>query len=133
MHPVFTHVDTTVESVQMHVRPTVSASIETLERILMVHPVQGNLVIPPSCDEFTSGPNAGKCRPPLQNTYNYSCGELAVIPQEYIGVREFCSSFNGPCSLQGPNSTGIPDADFLLFVSASSTCESCLCCVGLAI
>lgn len=123
---MFTNVDSTVESVEMHVRSTnssVSASIETLERILMVHPIQGNLVIPPACDEFFRvGPNAGKCQYLLQN--NYACGELAVISQEYIGVREVCSSFDGPCSLQGSNSTGIPDADFLLFVSASSTCES---------
>ena len=88
----------------------------------MVHPVEGNLLIPPLCDEFTVGPNVGKCRYSLENSY--MCGELAVISQEYIGVREVCSSSDGPCSLQGPNSTGIPGADFLLFVSASSTCES---------
>lgn len=123
IHPVFTNIDHTVE---MQVRSTgssVSASIKTLERILMVHPVQSNLIIPPSCNEFTSGANVGKCQHLLNN--NYDCGELAVISQEYIGVREVCSSSDGPCSLQGPNGTGIPNADFLLFISASSTRKSC--------
>lgn len=106
-------------------RSSVSASIEILEKILMVHPVQGNLVIPPMCDEFTSGPNVGKCQYPLPLQNSYECGELANISQEYIGTREVCISFDGPCSLQGPNSTGIPNADFLLFVSASSTCKCC--------
>lgn len=123
IHPVFINIDPAAE---LHVRPTnssVSASIETLEKILMVHPVQGNLVIPPMCDAvFTSGPNVGKCQYPLpQNPYE--CGEQANISEEYIGVREVCTSFDGPCSLQGPNNTGIPNADFLLFVSASSTSD----------
>jgi len=126
IHPVFTNIDPTAE---IHVRSTdssVSASIKTLERILLVHPVQGNLVIPPKCDEFTSGPNVGKCQHPLPLQNNYECGELAVISWEHIGVREVCSSRDGPCSLQGPNGTGILNADFLLFVSASETCKSCL-------
>ena len=105
-------------------RSTVSDSIETLQKVLKVHSVEGNLVIPPLCDEFTSGPNVGKCQYPLPPQSNYDCGELAVISQEYIGVREVCASFDGPCSLQGPNSTGIPNADFLLFVSAFPTCKS---------
>ena len=121
IHPVFTSIDPTVE---MDVRSTVSTSIETLQNLLMVHPVQGNLLIPPMCNAvFTSGPNVGKCQylPPQSE---YVCGELAVISPEYIGVREVCTSFDGPCSLQGPNGTGIPNADFLLFVSAFSTCKS---------
>lgn len=124
---MFTNIDLAAE---IHVRSTnssVSASIKTLERILLIHPVQGNFVIPPMCNEFTSGSNVGKCRGslPLQN--NYECGDLAVISREYIGVREVCSSPDGPCFLQGPNGTGIPNTDFLLFVSASETCKSCLC------
>ena len=122
IHPVFININPIAE---LHVRSTnssVSASIETLEKILMVHPVQGNLVIPPICNEFTSGPNVGKCQYLLPQNL-YECGELANISEEYIGVREVCTSLDGPCSLQGPNSTGIPNADFLLFVSASSTCK----------
>ena len=120
IHPVFINIDSTVER---SIISPVSASIETLEKILMVHPVQGNLVIPPWCVEFTLGPNVGKCQDQHPLQYNYSCGELADISQEYIGVREVCSSSDGPCFLQGPNSTGIPNADFLLYVSATSTCK----------
>ena len=120
---MFTNIDSTVESTERSIISSVSASIETLERILMVHPVLGNLVIPPQCVEFTFGVNVGKCQDQYPLQYTYSCGELANISQEYIGVREVCSSSDGPCSLQGPNSTGIPDADFLLYVSATSTCK----------
>ena len=99
---------------------SVFSSIETLERILMVHPVQGNLIIPPLCESYhTSGANFDKCAGPIQN--NYTCGELAVFPSDYVGVIEVCPFVNGPCALDGPNGVGIPNSDFLLFVSASST------------
>lgn len=125
IHPVFTNIDPTTELARLRIiNDSVSASIETLQRVLMVHPVQGNLVIPPMCDEFTLGRNVGKCSDPLPPQNNYTCGELAVISQEYIGVREVCSTSDGPCTIQGPNGTGIPNADFLLFISASSTRKS---------
>ena len=98
-------------------------SIRTLESILMVHPVQGNLRIPPMCTEYTSGVNKGKCRSPLPSQSGYDCGEFGTIPLSYIGVREVCTSSSSTCTLQGPNGVGLPNADYLLFVSASSTCK----------
>ena len=93
----------------------------------MVHPVQGNLVIPPICRgrEITSGPNEGKCRSPLPSQDRYRCGVFGIIPTEYIGTREVCeTSFSqGGCRQEGPGGAGIPNADYLLFVSASSTGE----------
>jgi len=120
IHAQFVDVHPTVMSIVQSPSGSVFRSIETLERLLMVHPVQGNLIIPPNCGNFyTSGANRDKCSGPIQSSYN--CGGLAVIPSNYVGVIEVCSSANGPCSLEGPNGAGIPGADFLLFVSASST------------
>ena len=92
----------------------------------MVHPVQGNLIIPPTCTEYTSGVNKGKCRSSLPTQSSYNCGNYGTIPLSYIGVREVCTSYhrNSSCTLQGPNGVGLPNADYLLFVSASSsTCK----------
>ena len=97
-----------------------SKSIDTLQSILMVHPVDGNLTIEPRCGfVYSGGPNDGKCVPPLIPTSNYTCGEFGVISDDYIGVTEVCSSSTSPCTLEGPNGPGIPEADFLLFVSAA--------------
>ena len=93
----------------------------------MVRPVQGNLVIPPICRgrEFVSGRNEGKCMAPLPSQDRYRCGVLGIIPTEYIGTREVCeTSFSQDgCRQEGPGGAGIPNADYLLFVSASSTSE----------
>ena len=90
----------------------------------MVRPVQGNLVIPPRCTEFSFGRNEGKCRAPLPSQNTYRCGEFGVIPTEYIGTREVCeTSSQAECPQDGPGGAGIPDADYLLFVTASSTRE----------
>ena len=87
----------------------------------MVHPVHGNLRIPPMCTEYTSGVNRGKCTSPLPSQNNYDCGFFGTISSSYIGVREVCtsSSRSSSCSLQGPNGVGLPNSDYLLFVSAS--------------
>ena len=94
----------------------------------MVRPVQGNLVIPPICREFTSGRNEGKCRSPLPSQDRFQCGVFGIIPTEYIGTREVCETQVNPfgipqdvCRQEGPGGTGIPGADYLLFVSASHT------------
>ena len=90
----------------------------------MVRPVQGNLVIPPRCTEFGFGRNEGKCRAPLPSQNTYRCGEFGVIPTEYIGTREVCETFDqAECPQDGPGGPGIPNADYLLFVTASSTRE----------
>jgi len=102
-----------------------SRAIKTLESILMVHPVQGNLRIPPNCTEYTSGVNKGKCISPLPPQTGYTCGQFTTIPLSYIGVREVCTSpsLNSSCTLQGPNGDGLPNTDYLLFVSASDYCK----------
>ena len=98
-------------------------AIKTLTSVLMVRPVQGNLVIPPICREHTYGSNEGKCRAPLPSQSDFKCGEYGVIPPEYIGTREVCrySYYPSSCVEQGPNGSGIPDTDYLLFVSAVTT------------
>jgi len=133
IHPVFVNVPTSARHYLQGENSLLMRSIRTLESILMVHPVQGNLTIPPMCTEYNSGSNVGKCRSPLPSQSGYDCGEFGTIPPSYIGVREVCtSSYNRlSCTLQGPNGTGIPNADYLLFVSATSTCKlntlQCIC------
>ena len=102
-----------------------SRAIDTLESLLLVHPVQGNLLIPPKCKEYKSGSNKGKCKSPLPSRRYYDCGP-GIIPLSYIGTREVCTSSNGSCTTQGPNGPGLPNADYLLFVSVSGfTCKFC--------
>ena len=123
IHPVFTSIASTATAFLQGANTPLSRAIDTLERLLQVHPVQGNLLIPPTCREYTYGLNAGKCRSPLPSQSDYECGDFGVIPLSYIGTRLVCTSSYGSCTMQGPNSTGLPNADYLLFVSASSTCK----------
>ena len=119
MHPIFTNVASTASEFIEGDNTPLSRAIDTLQSTLLVHPEQGNLTIPPRCTEFTSGLNKGKCVQSLSS--DYSCGEFGVIPQSYIGTREVCSSSSGSCVTEGPDGPGLPNADYLLFVSAYST------------
>ena len=121
--PFLTDIDPEVASHVNETNSTLSRSIEILESILMVNPVEDNFILPPNCAEFTTGINEGKCKDPLPENMSYSCGDFGVIPDEYISVREVCRSQNGSCYLDGANGTGIPNTDYLLFVSAANTCK----------
>ena len=96
-------------------------AIDTLQNLLLVHPVQGNLIIPPECREHKSGSNEGKCKS-LQS-HNFRCGDFGAIPFSYIGTREVCRSRSGSCRVEGPDGPGLPNADYLLFVSVSNSCK----------
>ena len=100
-----------------------SRAINTLQSLLLIRPVQGNLTIPPKCLEYTSGVNEGKCVSPLPPQSDYKCGRYGVIPPSYIGTREVCNSSNSLCTIEGPDGPGLPNADYLLFVSVASTCK----------
>ena len=124
IHPELVNITPSVQSYIQASNGPLLNSVRALSNILMVRPVQGNLVIPPRCQEFTSGLNEGKCRAPLPSQNTYRCGEFGVIPTEYIGTREVCeTSDQAECTQDGPDSAGIPNADYLLFVSATSTRE----------
>ena len=123
IHPVFTSIASTVSGFIRGDDAPLSKAIDTLQRTLLVHPVQGNLTIPPKCKEYTYGLNEGKCISPLPSRNNYKCGQFGIIPPSYIGSREVCTTSSGSCTTEGPNGFGLPNADYLLFVSASSTCE----------
>ena len=76
------------------------------------------------CSEYSFGRNEGKCRAPLPSQDSYRCGEFGIIPTEYIGTREVCETSDQiDCPQDGPGGAGIPDTDYLLFVSATSTSE----------
>ena len=120
IHPVFTNIASTATVFLQGDNTLLSRAIDTLERLLLVHPVQGNLTIPPKCTEYTYGSNIGKCKSPLPSQSDYECGRHGVIPLSFVGTREVCdSSQGGLCTTKGPNGTGLPNADYLLFVSAS--------------
>ena len=121
IHPVFTNITATANVFLQGDDTPLSKAIDTLQNTLLVHPVQGNLIIPPKCTEYTIGSNKGKCSSSLST--DYRCGRFGVIPVSYIGTREVCISPYGSCTTQGPDGTGLSNADYLLFVSASSTGE----------
>ena len=100
-----------------------SRAIRTLQSLLLIRPVQGNLTIPPKCTEYTAGLNEGKCVSPLPPQSDYKCGRYGIIPPAYIGTREVCNSSNSSCTMEGPDGPGLPNADYLLFVSVASTCK----------
>ena len=125
IHTKFVDVTSSVYSQVQSPNSPFSNAIKTLSSVLMVRPVQGNLVIPPMCNEYTDGRNEGKCRRPLPSQSDFKCGERGVIPLEYIGTREVCRNSRNPsnCVEEGPNGAGIPDTDYILFVSAVTTRE----------
>ena len=123
IHVEYTNVDSSADSYVRGPNSVLSDSIKTLESILMVHPVQGNLIIPPMCDvTWFYDSNEGKCSLLPYESY-YECGEFATIPSSYIGTIEVCPTSYGSCSLEGPNGSGLRNADYLLFVSATSSCK----------
>ena len=123
IHPVFTNVASNATKFLQGDNTPLSRAIDTLQSTLLVHPVQGNLTIPPKCTEYTHGTNEGKCWSPLPSQDDYECGDFGVIPLSYIGTREVCTTSSGSCTTEGPDGSGLPNADYLLFVSASETCE----------
>ena len=121
---MFVNVTTSVQSYLQALNGPLFNGISTLGKLLMVQPVLGNFVIPPMCSEYSFGRNEGKCRAPLPSQDSYRCGEFGIIPTEYIGTREVCETSDQiDCSQDGPGGDGIPDTDYLLFVSATSTSE----------
>lgn len=124
IHPILTRITSRANVFVQGRNSLLSKAIDTLQSILLVHPVQGNLIIPPECTEYTDGLNKGKCMSPLPPQDSYDCGNLGIIPRSYIGTREVCDSPNGSCTVQGPNGPGLPNADYILFVSATFTCKS---------
>ena len=86
--------------------------LSLLNHTLLVRQISGNMVIPPTCDEYAYGPNKGKCR----NIYSTTqCGPYTV-PSQYLGTRQVCTSLYGSCRERGANGTGAENTDFLLFV-----------------
>ena len=123
IHPVFTNIASNATKFLQGDNTSLSRALDTLQSTLLVHPVQGNLIIPPKCTEYTYGTNEGKCESPLPSQDDYECGEFGIIPLSYIGTREVCTSSYGSCTTEGPDGSGLPNADYLLFVSASETCK----------
>ena len=118
--PFLTNIDPEIAPLVNETNSSLSRSIEILESILKVDPVEGSFILPPICNEYNSGINKGRCEYPLPLNVTYNCGDFGVVPDEYIGVRTVCP-VNQSCYLDGPNGTGISNTDFLLFVSAVST------------
>ena len=92
--------------------------LSLISQTLLVRPISGNMTIPPTCDEYTFGPNKGKCRILHSTT---QCGPYTV-PNQYLGTRQVCTSLYGSCRESGANGTGAANTDFLLFVGTQ--CKS---------
>ena len=92
-------------------------ALRVLSNGLQVRPVQGNITIPYTCTNITSGPNAGKC---LNSTVQIGCGIFSV-PEELRGHRpEACTSSYGSCTGPTPAGAGV-DADYILFAGSLSS------------
>ena len=74
IHPMFTNISPNATTFIQGGNAPLSRAIDTLERLLLVHPVQGNLLIPPKCKEYTYGSSEGNCKSPLPSQSNYKCG-----------------------------------------------------------
>ena len=123
IHPVISNQITSSESAYLRGPNTpLSRAIETLQSVLLVHSVHGNLTIPPRCTEYTTGLNKGKCKSPLPSQSSFKCGGSSKIPLSYIGTREVCTTSDGSCTTEGPDGPGLPNADYLLFAS-TFTCK----------
>lgn len=89
-------------------------ALRVLSKGLMVRPVPGNITIPRTCSNITSGPNAGKCQ---NGTQEARCG-VYTVPDELAGVQpEACNGSYGPCTEQTPGGVGV-DADYILFAGS---------------
>ena len=131
IHPILTEIASGVDAYVQGNDSFLSRAIDTLQSMLQVHSVQGNLILPPQCTEYTEGLNKGKCMSPLPNQTDYMCGDSGIIPPSYIGTREVCNSSNSSCVIEGPNGPGLPNADYLLFVSVAHTSKySVFTCSG---
>ena len=86
--------------------------LSLLSQTLLVRRISGSMTIPPTCDEFTYGTNMGKCRVLHTTT---QCGPY-VVPSQFLGTRQVCSSSYGFCHERGTNGAGAANTDFLLFV-----------------
>ena len=127
IHPVLTEVISSTDAYVQGNDSVLSRVIDDLQSMLQVHPVQGNLILPPQCTKYTEGLNEGKCMAPLPNQTDYTCGDFGIIPTSYIGTREVCNSSNSSCIMEGPDGAGLPSADYLLFVSVYPTGKYILC------
>ena len=90
--------------------------LSLINHTILVRRILGNMTIPPTCDEYAFGPNEGRCRI-LHNTTQ--CGPY-IVPNQYLGTRQVCTSLYGSCHEQGANGTGVANTDFLLFVGTQS-------------
>ena len=83
-----------------------------ISQTLLVHRISGNMTIPPTCDEYAFGPNEGKCK--ILHIIT-QCGPY-IVPHQYLGTRQVCTSPYGTCHDIGRSGTGTANTDFLLFV-----------------
>ena len=90
-------------------------ALHVLSNGLQVRPLQGNITIPYTCTNITSGPNAGKCS---SSTVRIGCGRYFSVPEQLRGHRpEACTSSYGSCTGPTPAGTGV-DADYILFAGS---------------
>ena len=94
-------------------------ALQTITGALLVRPIQSNFTIPYPCDQWTSGPNKGKCMP-TRGGVATRCGPLP-IPAKFVGSWETCVSANSMvCNRTQAQGNGASNTDFLLFVGSTN-------------
>ena len=89
-----------------------------LSAALSVIPISGNLLVPQTCAEYWTSPPmlAGKC---AQVYSTNPCGEVSNIPADHLGPITVTSEFGMSRTL--PGGSGVPNADLLIYTTASNT------------
>ena len=95
--------------------------VSLISHTLLVRQTSGNITIPPTCEEYTYGPNKGKCR--ILHTSTTQCGPY-LVPSQYLGTRQVCTSPYGTCHEIGGNGIGAANTDFLLFIGTQCRFET---------
>ena len=94
-------------------------ALTVLSNSLLVRPFQGNLTIPPLCNNYiTNGSNKGKCFADSVDPAT-ACGTYFNVSADLVGTIDACTTASGSCTHAGPNGSGVAGVDYILFVGAT--------------
>eukprot|EP01135_Chromosphaera_perkinsii_P009019 Nk52_evm37s1569 gene=Nk52_evmTU37s1569 len=123
--------DMSLEKQQYLEKTVMPLAVAQLQIALGVRPIKTRLWLDRGDFEcagrWTSGVNSGKCAVKRQ-TSNVMCGSYIKVPDDHLGELEICPSSSDPnsCYMDGQRGQGMPNTDFILYVTAQNigSCSS---------